>query len=71
MLAKGREIREKREKIGCRWMQKFLIPVSVQRVPNYKPLSGDVKFREKRERERERDRQRQREKKEEKGVSSK
>jgi hypothetical protein len=26
------------------WMQKFLIPVSVQTVPNYKPLSCDVKF---------------------------
>jgi hypothetical protein len=40
-------------------MQKFLIPVSVQTVPNYKPLSGDVKFREKMERERERERERE------------
>jgi hypothetical protein len=59
----GREIKgEKREKMVCWWMQKFLIPVCVQTVPNYKPLSGDVKFRENREREK---------KKEAKGVSSK
>ena len=36
--------------MGCCWMHKFLIPPSrdsVQTVPNYTAISGDVKFREK------------------------
>jgi hypothetical protein len=44
--------------MGCWWMQKFSIPVSAQTVPYYKPLSGDVQFRENREREREKERER-------------